>query len=119
MGSLAVHGQTGGCSASFGDLAKRNGQKIYDTEVTFQHTRRVIDDDDGKTSGRKDKLRGHIGVKTSALSEGWTIGPPADNEYAVEPVGVDTMIPSDYEGGRCQSTTMETKKVRTTASVRC
>ena len=58
-------------------------------------TRRVIDDEDGKTSGRKDRLRGQIGVRTSALKDGWTIGPPADSEYAVDPVGVDTMIPSD------------------------
>jgi len=52
-------------------------------------------DDDGKTNGRNDRLRGHIGVKTSALREGWTIGPPAEREYAVEPVGVETMRPSD------------------------
>ena len=58
-------------------------------------TRRVIDDDDGKTRGRKERLRGQIGVSTRALREGWTIGPPADSEYAVEPVGVDTMSPSD------------------------
>jgi hypothetical protein len=55
----------------------------------------VISDEDGKTRGRKDKLRGQIGVKTRALSEGWTIGPPADREYAVEPVGVETISPSD------------------------
>lgn len=55
----------------------------------------MIEDDEGNTSGLKDKLRGHMGVRTSALSEGWTIGPPADSEYAVDPVGVDTMRPSD------------------------
>ncbi len=52
-------------------------------------------DDDGNTSGRKERLRGHMGVSTSALSDGWTMGPPADSEYAVDPVGVDTIIPSD------------------------
>lgn len=56
----------------------------------------MIDEDDGKTSGRNDKLRGQIGVRTSALNEGCTMGPPADNEYAVDPVGVETIIPSDY-----------------------
>lgn len=55
----------------------------------------VIDADDGNTSGLKDRLRGHIGVSTMALKEGWTIGPPADREYAVEPVGVATINPSD------------------------
>jgi hypothetical protein len=65
-------------------------------------TRKVITDDAGNTSGLKDKLRGQIGVRTRALSEGWTIGPPADNEYAVDPVGVETMSPSDsslFENG--------------------
>lgn len=59
-------------------------------------TRNVMTDDAGKTSGRNDRLRGQIGVRTSALSEGCTIGPPADSEYAVDPVGVETMRPSDY-----------------------
>jgi hypothetical protein len=60
-----------------------------------RRTRSVTTDEDGKTSGRNDRLRGHIGVNTRALSDGWTIGPPADNEYAVDPVGVDTIRPSD------------------------
>ena len=58
-------------------------------------TRRVITDDDGKTRGRNDKLLGHIGVRTNALKDGCTMGPPAEREYAVEPVGVDTIRPSD------------------------
>ena len=52
-------------------------------------------DDDGKTSGRNERLRGHIGVNTKALKDGCTMGPPAEREYAVEPVGVETMRPSD------------------------
>jgi hypothetical protein len=63
-------------------------------------TRRVTDEDEGNTRGLKERLRGHMGVRTRALSEGWTIGPPADNEYAVEPVGVETMTPSDCKIGR-------------------
>jgi len=55
----------------------------------------VINEEEGKTKGLNDKLRGQIGVRTRALKDGWTIGPPADKEYAVEPVGVDTMSPSD------------------------
>ena len=62
-------------------------------------TRRVTDEDDGNTKGLKERLRGHMGVRTRALSEGWTMGPPADNEYAVEPVGVETITPSDYKIG--------------------
>jgi hypothetical protein len=58
-------------------------------------TRRVIEEEAGNTSGRKDRLRGQIGVRTRALSDGWTIGPPAEREYAVEPVGVETIKPSD------------------------
>ena len=61
------------------------------------HTLAVTDDEAGKTSGRKERLRGQIGVSTIALSDGWTIGPPADSEYAVDPVGVDMMRPSDCE----------------------
>ena len=34
------------------------------------------------------------GVNRISLALGSTIGPPADRLYAVEPVGVDTMIPS-------------------------
>ena len=45
-----------------------------------QLTRSVIDDDDGNTRGRKDKLLGQIGVRTIALREGCTIGPPAERE---------------------------------------
>lgn len=35
-----------------------------------------------------------LGVRIIAFISGITIGPPADNEYAVEPVGVATIIPS-------------------------
>ena len=54
-----------------------------------------MDEDAGNTRGLKERLRGQIGVRTIALSEGCTMGPPADKEYAVEPVGVDTIRPSD------------------------
>ena len=37
---------------------------------------------------------GAIGVSRMAWVIGATIGPPAESEYAVEPVGVDTMSPS-------------------------
>ena len=44
----------------------------------------------GSRAGRKDRDRGHTGVKRIPATDGWTIGPPADREYAVEPVGVVT-----------------------------
>src|SRR4051812_16846728 len=37
---------------------------------------------------------GHTGVTTNASTAGINIGPPAANEYAVDPVGVDTITPS-------------------------
>ena len=64
-------------------------------------TRNVTAEEEGNTRGRNDKLRGQIGVRTIALSEGCTIGPPADNEYAVDPVGVETMRPSQTASVRC------------------
>lgn len=51
-------------------------------------------DVDGNRSGRKESERGEIGVRRSARVVGCTIGPPAESEYAVEPVGVEMMIPS-------------------------
>lgn len=51
---------------------------------------RTSTDVDGRTNGRKDRDRGQIGVSKSPSTCGCTIGPPADNEYAVEPVGVAT-----------------------------
>ena len=44
--------------------------------------------------GRLVRVKGQIGVRMIVLSEGWMIGPPADSEYAVDPVGVATIRPS-------------------------
>ena len=84
-------------------------------------TRRVIFEVAGKTRGRKERLRGHIGVKTRADRDGWTMGPPALREYAVDPVGVETMSPSD-----CRHTCRTVRRhqgwavsAHTTASVKC
>ena len=68
--------------------------EISDLKIILRVRR--VEDEEGKTSGRKDRLRGHMGVRTMALRDGCTIGPPAESEYAVEPVGVDTMRPSDW-----------------------
>mmetsp|Transcript_15090 Transcript_15090/g.37077 ORF Transcript_15090/g.37077 Transcript_15090/m.37077 type:complete len:267 (-) Transcript_15090:752-1552(-) len=48
----------------------------------------------GSTRGRKDSVWGQIGTKSSPETPGWTMDPPAASEYAVLPVGVDTMTPS-------------------------
>ena len=37
---------------------------------------------------------GAMGVRRMACVIGATIGPPAESEYAVDPVGVETMSPS-------------------------
>ena len=46
------------------------------------------------TRGLIESEKGFIGVRTKASTSGSTIGPPADAEYAVEPVEVATMTPS-------------------------
>ena len=47
------------------------------------------------TSGLALRLWGEIGVKTNELLDGEITGPPQLNEYPVDPVGVDTIKPSD------------------------
>jgi hypothetical protein len=42
----------------------------------------------GNTTGRKLSDRGQIGVNTIPLTSGCISGPPAEREYAVDPVGV-------------------------------
>ena len=46
------------------------------------------------TIGRLDSVCGDTGTSAITESEGCTIGPPDDNAYAVEPVGVATIKPS-------------------------
>mmetsp|Transcript_13998 Transcript_13998/g.52309 ORF Transcript_13998/g.52309 Transcript_13998/m.52309 type:complete len:282 (-) Transcript_13998:888-1733(-) len=59
----------------------------------------------GSMSGRKDKECGQIGVSRIAGTLGWTMLPPADMEYAVEPVGVLMMSPSAWTVVRCAPST--------------
>lgn len=49
---------------------------------------------DGRHIGLNDKLFGAMGTNKIVLTPLRTTGPPADNAYAVEPVGEDTKIPS-------------------------
>ncbi len=49
---------------------------------------------DGKQIGLKLRLFGEIGTINIPLIPLSSIGPPADKEYAVEPVGVENKMPS-------------------------
>src|SRR4051812_3371674 len=46
------------------------------------------------TIGRLENVWGQIGTSAIADNDGCMIGPPEDNAYAVEPVGVATIKPS-------------------------
>ena len=48
----------------------------------------------GITTGRSERSEGQTGVKIKASTCGCTIGPPAESEWPVEPVGVATISPS-------------------------
>jgi len=63
--------------------------------------RKHILDQPGRTNGRNDRLIGATGVNRRACTEGCTIGPPEESEYAVEPVGVDIIKPSETAAVRC------------------
>lgn len=54
----------------------------------------VIYESEGRQMGRNERLFGAMGVIRILLIPFCMIGPPADNEYAVEPVGVEISIPS-------------------------
>lgn len=61
---------------------------------------------------RKDNERGQIGVTTRVSTDGCTIGPPADKEYAVDPVGVDMIKPSAIASVRYWPSTKHSMAVR-------
>ena len=42
-------------------------------------------EESGRSNGRNDSVWAHIGVSKIAGTEGWTMDPPAANEYAVDP----------------------------------
>jgi hypothetical protein len=71
MRGLSIHGYTRGCTAAFTYLQViQNEAGAMCDGMTSTRTRRVMEEEAGKTSGRKDRLRGQIGVRTSALSDG-------------------------------------------------
>lgn len=59
----------------------------------------------GSTSGRKERLRGQMGVRSSEGTSGWMMEPPADRLYAVLPVGVLMISPSAMAYVRCREDT--------------
>ena len=60
------------------------------------------------TRGREVREWADIGVITNQSTLGVTIGPPADKEYAVDPVGVAIIKPSElYSQSLCPSTLTE------------
>ena len=61
---------------------------------SFMWLRTRIGRSDGIRRGRLVSVCGQIGVRQTALTVGNTMGPPAASEYAVEPVGVETIRPS-------------------------
>src|SRR5947209_8315093 len=61
--------------------------------------------DDGMTTAREVRLCGEIGLIVRTSLRGTTIGPPLASEYAVDPVGVVTMIPSAEYVTRYSSST--------------
>ena len=65
-------------------------------------------DEAGTTSGREVSECGAVGVIIKESTLGVIIGPPADNEYAVDPVGVAIIKPSElYSQTLCPSTLTE------------
>ena len=54
----------------------------------------IMWDDAGRINGLKDNDLGQIGVRIMQGTKGWVIDPPAESEYAVEPVGVENTSPS-------------------------
>lgn len=77
-----VSGQRGGRECHLAWLREEAGRWISMSEAS------------GTTSGRKDSECGAIGVSSAHGTDGATMGPPVDREYAVEPDGVAIISPS-------------------------
>ena len=57
----------------------------------------------GRIIGRKDSVCAHTDVTSITGFSGWHNDPPAARLYAVEPVGVETQIPSASTDVKCSS----------------
>src|SRR5437867_6665502 len=74
--------------------------------------------DAGSTIGRLVSVWEQIGVRTTASIVGKRMGPPAESEYAVEPVGVAMMRPSAlYAVACCPSTETDRLMIRLIADL--
>src|SRR5690349_9751756 len=85
--------------------------------VVYGSTFTRIVDVGAVTSGRLNSACALIGTMSSASTSGQTTGPPAENAYAVDPVGVEQTTPSQpqRDSGR-PSTSMITSIIRSLAA---
>lgn len=68
----------------------RDFVKLGKIRMTFMR----ISQSEGKQMGLKERLLGAMGTIRIPFTPFWRRGPPADSEYAVDPVGVDMSMPS-------------------------
>ena len=72
----------------------------------------------GTSTGRLVSVCGQMGVRQMAGTAGKITGPPADSEYAVEPVGVEMISPSAlYSQTSCWSTQASRSIMRAMAAL--
>ena len=64
------------------------------TYLALSSVHTVIFSQSGTTIGLALRVCGHIETITKAFKAGFNTGQPAESPYAVEPVGVATIIPS-------------------------
>src|SRR6185295_14638666 len=68
-------------------------------------------DDGDVTSARPNSAWAEIGTSSNASTPGQTTGPPAENAYAVEPVGVAQTTPSQPQRDRGRPSTSTTSSI--------
>src|SRR5215468_11254615 len=79
---------------------------------------RRIKDRWGTITDRFVRTCGHIGVTTNTPDSGITMGPPAESEYAVEPVDVAITRPSALYSVKCVSSIKMSNRIRRERSPR-
>lgn len=67
---------------------------LMEVFLLFSESLIMICDVAGRMSGLKESDRGQTGVMIMHRTNGCAIEPPAESEYAVEPVGVAKVSPS-------------------------
>ena len=74
------------------DYGRGSGYLVELSKATMTLMR--ISQSEGKQIGLKERLLGAMGTMRIPFTPFWRSGPPADSEYAVDPVGVDMSMPS-------------------------